>query len=63
MYPLVGLKKNWTALLACRSVRLRGSLGLSAGLPGAVEVKVPAASLMAIVEEMALPDAGRSGVM
>ena len=60
-YPWRGWKKSCTARLACTSVRSRGSLGLSAGEPVAVDVKVPVARLIASVVEMSLPDDGRSG--
>ena len=56
------MKKNCTARLACTSVRLSGSDGLSAVVPFASDVNVPVARLTAIVEPTAFPDVGRRGV-
>jgi len=63
-YPYWERKKNCTALAACSSVKLCGSVGLSDSLPSAVAVNVRVAWLMARVDSMAsLPDAERSGVL
>jgi hypothetical protein len=50
-------------LLACSSVRVLGSVGLSLGVPAAVEVKSLSASLTKTVETIEVfPEAARSGV-
>ena len=63
MYPSSGRKKSCTARLACASVRLSGSEGLSAGVPEAVDVKTPASALTCSDEATSLPELGRSGVL
>ena len=60
-YPRAGRKKSCTARLACTSDTFLGSLGLSAGEPRAVEVKVPLSLSIRSVELTALPELGRSG--
>ena len=63
MYPSSGRKKIWTARLAATSLNVVGSLGLSAGVPAAVEVKIPAASFTSRVVATSFPELGRSGVL
>jgi hypothetical protein len=60
-YPLMGGKKTCAARLACTSVRLSGSLGLSAALPIEFDVNVPCSSSMSSELLMLFPEAGRSG--
>ena len=68
-YPRRGGKNTCTDLLACRSVRLSGSLGLSSSVPLDVDENVPVRASPALVIEMpsddatTLPEAGRSGVL
>ena len=62
-YPSSGRKKICTPRLACTSVRLVGSDGLSSAVPEAVEVKMPFSSLTSTDEVMSLPEVGRSGVL
>ena len=62
-YPKEGRKKICTPRLAATSLRLVGSLGLSAGLPDAVDVNVPVARSTCSVEPTTLPELGRSGVL
>ena len=60
---MIGLKKKDTPLLACSFVRVCGSVGLSAGLPSAVEVNTRLAVFAKTVEVIGSPDAARSGVL
>ena len=63
MKPYRGRKKICTARLAATSLRMEGSLGLSAGVPAAVEVKMPFASFTSRVLATSFPELGRSGVL
>ena len=60
---MLGAMKNCTARLACTSVKLLGSDGLSANDPNAPPENVLVTRLKASVVEMVLPDDGRSGVL
>ena len=65
MKPCCGRKKNCTARLAATSLTAVGSLGLSAGVPAAVDVKTPGVvsvrSLTSTVLVTSFPELGRSG--
>ena len=53
-------KKSCTDLAACALVKAAASLGLSAGVPSAVDVNVPSARL---ISNALLPFAGGSGAL
>jgi hypothetical protein len=55
-------KKNWMPRLAWTSVRLYGSVGLSALVPATTEEKVPVVLSMSIIDAISLSEAGFSGV-
>jgi len=63
MEPSLGRKKICTARLAATSLSMDGSLGLSAGVPAAVEVKMPSASFTSTVLVTSFPELGRRGVL
>ena len=63
MYPSSGRKKICTARLAATSLSEDGSLGLSAGVPDAEDVKIPAPALTSTVLATLFPELGRSGVL
>ena len=67
MKPCCGRKKNCTARLAATSLTAVGSLGLSAGVPAAVDVKTPGVESVrsdtSSVLVTSFPELGRSGVL
>ena len=63
MKPWRGRKKNCTPLLACSSVSVCGSVGLSAGEPTAVPVKVRVATSAWTWEATTAPELARSGIL
>ena len=63
IYPFAARKKSCTPLLACASVRLCGSVGLSPTLPAALDVKVRAPSSTMMLDVIAFSEAARSGVL
>ena len=63
-YPLLGRTKNCTPRDACKSVRFRGSVGLSEESPGADDWKVPVFCETRIDDMiLVLPVSERRGVL
>lgn len=62
MYPCCGRKKNWMPRLACWSVSVVGLVGVPSARRTAVAVKMPYSLFTWMVEVIALPEDGRSGV-
>ena len=63
MTASLDLKKSWTPRLACCSVSIIGSVGLSAESPRSVELNVRVLSLTCTVEANTTSFAGRRGVL
>ena len=63
MTASLDLKKSWTPRLACCSVSVVGSVGLSVESPRSVELNVRVLWLTCTVEVSTASFAGRSGVL